>query len=123
VFGSIHKLPKKASYSRKLQERLPDEEETNGRPFQTDQWQAAMGLVDCTNPDAVKWYRDELNKMVDMGVDAFNTDFGEKIPAKDIVYHDGSDAALIHNYYTFLYNETVSDVLEKCRDKHDVPVC
>lgn len=49
-----------------------------------------MGLVDFTNPDAVKWYTDKLRTVLDCGVDCFKTDFGERIPV-DVVYHDGSD--------------------------------
>ena len=33
------------------------------------------------------------------GVDAIKTDFGERVPV-DVVWHDGSDPALMHNYYT-----------------------
>ena len=36
-----------------------------------------MGLVDFTNPQAVKWYQDKLKTLLDMGVDCFNTDFGD----------------------------------------------
>ncbi len=72
----------------------------NGDVWQTDMWQAGMGLVDFTNPEAVKWYQDKLKALLDMGVDCFKTDFGERIPVKDIAYHDGSDpvkdAQLLH---------------------------
>src|SRR5690606_20411559 len=71
---------------------------------------AGMGLVDFTNPAAVKWYQDELRKQLDLGVDCFKTDFGERIPT-DVVYHDGSDPEKMHNYYTYLYNKAVFDVL------------
>jgi alpha-D-xyloside xylohydrolase len=46
-----------------------------------------------------------------MGVDCFKTDFGERIPT-DVVYFDGSDPARMHNYYSYLYNKTVFEVLE-----------
>lgn len=84
---------------------------TNGDVWQTDLWQAGMGLVDFTNPDAVKWYQSKLKTLLDMGVDCFKTDFGERIPVKDIAYYDGSDPVKMHNYYTFLYNKTVFDLL------------
>ncbi|MBS6679370.1 MAG: alpha-xylosidase, partial [Clostridiales bacterium] len=64
---------------------------SNGDVWQTDMWQAGMGLVDFTNPEAVKWYQDKLKTLLDMGVDCFKTDFGERIPVKDIAYFDGSD--------------------------------
>lgn len=46
--------------------------------------------MDFTNPAAVSWYREKLQALIDMGVDCFKTDFGERIPA-DAVYFDGSD--------------------------------
>ena len=49
-----------------------------------------------------------------MGVDAFKTDFGERIPT-DVVYYDGSDPLKMHNYYTYLYNQTVFELLKEVR--------
>lgn len=84
----------------------------NGDTYQREEWQAGMGLVDFTNPDARRWYQDELVKLVKLGVDTFKTDFGERIPT-DVVYHDGSDPQRMHNYYTVLYNQAVFEVLEE----------
>ena len=86
----------------------------NGDVWQWDMWQPGMAIVDFTNPDACKWYEQKLEALLDMGVDCFKTDFGERIPT-DCVYHDGSDPVKMHNYYTYLYNKTVYDVI--CRKK------
>jgi len=83
----------------------------SGDVWQTDDWQAGMGIVDFTNPDACRWFSSKLRELVDMGVDCFKTDFGERIPT-DVVYHDGSDPVKMHNYYTYLYNKTVHEALE-----------
>ena len=83
----------------------------NGDVWQWDRWQAGMGIVDFTNPAACRWYGDKLRALVDMGVDCFKTDFGERIPT-DVVYFDGSDSVKMHNYYTYLYNKTVYEALE-----------
>jgi alpha-D-xyloside xylohydrolase len=83
----------------------------DGSIFQWDRWQAGMALVDFTNPDARSWYAGKLSALVDMGVDCFKTDFGERIPT-DVVYFDGSDPVRMHNYYTQLYNQTVFELLE-----------
>jgi alpha-D-xyloside xylohydrolase len=88
----------------------------DGSIYQTDQWQAGMAIVDFTNPDAVKWYTGYLKKLMDMGVDCFKTDFGEKIP-DDAVYFDGGDPQRHHNFYTYLYNKAVFELLEKKRGK------
>ena len=89
----------------------------DGSVWQTDMWQAGLGIVDFTNPGAVKWYQGKLQNLIDMGVDAFKTDFGERIPVRGIRYHDGSDPLKMHNYFTFLYNKAVFDVLEQNRGK------
>ena len=89
---------------------------TNGDVWQWDMWQPGMALVDFTNPEACRWYQDKLRDMLKMGVDCFKTDFGERIPV-NCVYHDGSDPKKMHNYYTYLYNKTVYDLLEEERGK------
>lgn len=86
----------------------------DGSPWQTNQWQPGMGIVDFTNPNARQWFSDKLDTLLDMGVDCFKTDFGERIPT-NVVYHDGSDPLRMHNYYTYLYNQTVFELLRKKR--------
>ncbi|MCI9212847.1 MAG: alpha-xylosidase [Ruminococcus sp.] len=88
---------------------------SNGDVWQSDLWQAGMGIVDFTNPAAAAWYQEKLKTLLDMGVDCFKTDFGERIPVKDIVYYDGSDPVKMHNYYPFLYNKAVFELLEQER--------
>lgn len=84
----------------------------NGDVWQCDLWQAGMACIDFTNPNAVKWYQDKLQTLIDIGVDCFKTDFGERIPT-NVVYFDGSDPEMMHNYYTHLYNKAVFALLEK----------
>lgn len=92
-----------------------------GNVFQWDRWQAGMGLVDFTNPKAVKWFQSKLEKLLDMGVDCFKTDFGERIPV-DVKYYDGSNPEKMHNYYTYLYNKCVFELLLKKRGHKDAVV-
>ncbi len=93
----------------------------NGDVWQCDLWQAGMGIVDFTNPDAAAWYQEKLKTLLDMGVDCFKTDFGERIPT-DVVYYDGSDPVKMHNYYTLLYNKTVFELLQRERKPTDAVV-
>ena len=86
----------------------------DGSVWQWDKWQSGMALVDFTNPEAVAWYQGKLRALLDMGVDCFKTDFGERIPT-DVVWHDGSDPERMHNYYTHLYNAAVFELLEEVR--------
>ncbi|SER51552.1 alpha-D-xyloside xylohydrolase [Gracilibacillus ureilyticus] len=84
----------------------------NGDVWQWDLWQAGMGIVDFTNPDACEWFQQKLKVLLDMGVDSFKTDFGERIPT-DVTYFDGSDPQKMHNYYAYKYNKVVFDLLKK----------
>lgn len=86
----------------------------DGSVWQWDMWQAGMGLVDMTNPAAVAWYQSKLRRLLGQGVDCVKTDFGERIPT-DVVWHDGTDPARMHNLYAELYNRAVHDVLVSVR--------
>ncbi|MDH6365331.1 alpha-D-xyloside xylohydrolase [Enterococcus sp. PF1-24] len=93
----------------------------NGDVWQWDKWQAGMAIVDFTNPEAVTWYVSKLKTLIDMGVDCFKTDFGERIPT-DAVYFNGADAEKMHNYYAYLYNEIVYNFLVEEKGKHEAVV-
>ena len=86
----------------------------DGTVWQWDRWQPGMAVVDFTNPQARDWFAAKLDALLEMGVDCFKTDFGERIPT-DVVYFDGSDPERMHNYYTLLYNRTVFELLRKRR--------
>lgn len=86
--------------------------------WQTDNWQSGMGLVDFTNPAATKWYTDKLRTLLEQGVDCFKTDFGERIPV-EVVYYDGSNSQAMHNYYTYLYNKAVFELLKEVKGEKE----
>jgi alpha-D-xyloside xylohydrolase len=90
----------------------------NGDVWQWDMWQPGMAIVDFTNPEACKWYGEKLEALIDMGVDCFKTDFGERIPT-EAVYYNGADPVKMHNFYTYMYNKTVYDVLVKKKGKKE----
>lgn len=90
----------------------------NGDVWQWDMWQPGLAIVDFTNEEACRWYQGKLEELLDMGVDCFKTDFGERIPT-DVVYANGADPVKMHNYYTYLYNKTVYEVLERKRGKEE----
>ena len=74
-------------------------------------WQPGMAIVDFTNPEACEWYASKIRALCDMGVTAIKTDFGERIPTK-VKYFSGEDPVKMHNYYTYLYNKLVFNVLK-----------
>jgi alpha-D-xyloside xylohydrolase len=93
----------------------------DGSVWQWDLWQPGMALVDFTSPAARAWYAGKLRALLDMGVDCFKTDFGERIPT-DVVYADGSDPERMHNYYTHLYNQTVFELLRRVKGEGEAVV-
>jgi alpha-D-xyloside xylohydrolase len=70
-----------------------------------------MAVVDFTNPEAATWYADQIKRLMDMGVDTFKTDFAERIPFRNVKYHDDSDPVRMHNYYALLYNKVVYEAV------------
>jgi alpha-D-xyloside xylohydrolase len=92
-----------------------------GDVWQWDKWQPGMAVVDFTNPEAREWYASKLNALLEVGVDCFKSDFGERIPT-DVEYFDGSDPERMHNYYTYLYNKTVFELLRKHRGEGEAIV-
>lgn len=94
----------------------------NGDVWQWDLWQAGNGFIDFTNPAAKKWYQDKLKELLDMGVDCFKTDFGERIPVDDVQFYDGSNPQQEHNYYTLQYNQAVYDIIAEVKGKKEAVV-
>jgi alpha-D-xyloside xylohydrolase len=93
---------------------------TNGDVWQWDLWQTGMGVVDFTNPEACEWFRKCLQKLFDMGVDSIKTDFGERIPTKNVQWFDKSvDPSRMHNYYAFIYNKLVFESVQQQFGKNE----
>lgn len=93
----------------------------DGSVRQWDHWQSGMGWVDFTNPEATKWWKEQLKDLLRQGVDAFKTDFGERVPT-DVVWHDGSDPMKMHNYYTHLYNKAAFEAIAEVHGEEEAIV-
>ncbi|MGG9983889.1 alpha-xylosidase [Lactiplantibacillus plantarum] len=94
----------------------------NGDVWQWNLWQAGNGFVDFTNPDAVAWYQSKLKELLNMGVDCFKTDFGERIPVDDVKFFDGSNPKQEHNYYTLQYNKAVYEAIKDVKGSEEAVV-
>lgn len=110
-FGDIESTLKRLHEDKGYLVRKP-----NGEVWQTDFWQAGRGLVDFTNPAAREWFKDKVKALLNQGVDAIKTDFGERIP-RDVVWYDGSPKLSMHNWYTQLYNQAVFEAIEETYGK------
>jgi alpha-D-xyloside xylohydrolase len=71
-----------------------------------------LAAVDFTNPSACEWWQAKLEKLLDMGVAVFKTDFGEQAPI-DGLYDDGRNGLEMHNLYPLIYNRTAFELTER----------
>lgn len=96
----------------------------SGDVYQRDFPQAGTAMIDFSNLVARGWFQKNLEDLIKLGVDTFETDFGEYAPTPDldyggkarregISYKNGLSPESMHNYYSFLYSEAVFEVLEK----------
>ncbi|MBG0813453.1 TIM-barrel domain-containing protein [Planomonospora sp. ID82291] len=84
----------------------------DGEVYVADSWHGsypACGIVDFTNPAAVEWFRGLLRPLLEQGVQVFKTDFAEGVP-HDAVAANGMTGTDLHNVYTLLFNDVVSEV-------------
>ena len=75
------------------------------------------GMLDLTNPEAVRFTKDVLIKknMLDLGVSGWMADFGEYLPV-DCVLHDG-DPAQLHNKWPVMWAKLNREAIEEYGDK------
>jgi alpha-D-xyloside xylohydrolase len=83
-----------------------------GEPYVAQLWgnyHPPVAVVDVTNPEAARWYREMLRVLLRQGIDVFKTDFGEGVAA-DAVAYNGMTGDELHNLYTLIYNDLVAGV-------------
>jgi alpha-D-xyloside xylohydrolase len=69
-------------------------------------------VLDFSNADAIRWYRDKIAALLRLGVAAIKVDFGEAAPQEGI-YASGQSGFYEHNYYPLRYNKVVADVTKE----------
>jgi alpha-D-xyloside xylohydrolase len=72
------------------------------------------GTIDYSNPDAVEWIAQQIAPLIDIGVAAIKTDFGEGAPT-DATYH-GVEGRAAHNAYPLLYNRAMMAAIDAVTD-------
>lgn len=71
------------------------------------------GMIDFTNPDAVKWWQSQISKVLDLGIDGFKLDDCELLP-DDAYLFNGKRGYEMKNY-PLLYCKSVHDLMQEKR--------
>lgn len=69
------------------------------------------GVLDVSNPAAVRWFQGYAGRAIDLGLSGWMHDFGEWLP-HDAVLSDGSDPRRAHNRYPERWQRAAREVLE-----------
>lgn len=87
----------------------------DGTPFLKDAWFSGSAVVDFTNPDAAKWWKDLHRPLLEMGVAGFKTDGGEGV-MPGMSFYNGKDGDEMHNIFPVLYNKTMHELMKEVAD-------
>lgn len=90
---------------------------TDGSVYHIKSTTFDAGMLDLTNPEAVRYTKDVLIKrnMLDLGMSGWMADFGEYLPA-DCVLHDG-DPKLLHNTWPVMWAKLNREAIEEYADE------
>jgi alpha-D-xyloside xylohydrolase len=80
----------------------------------TERGMGLCGIVDFTNREAARWYREKLDVQLALGADSFKPDFAEEIP-EDARFANGMTGAEMHNPYPLLYQQVCFEATKAAR--------
>ena len=89
----------------------------DGGVYQREEFEAGTAIIDFTNSEAVSWFKEQLRALIRTGADIFKPDFGERIPTEKegAVFFNKQDSEKMHNYYSYIYQKAVHEVLSEER--------
>ncbi len=70
--------------------------------------------LDFSNPEAREWWKKQIRKVLDLGIDGIKLDRGQTLPA-DAQFLSGADPAELHNYHAYLMCRTYWEALREAR--------
>jgi sulfoquinovosidase len=76
-----------------------------------------ISLLDCTNPRAVRFWKREVRRVLDLGFDGFMQDFGEEVLA-GMHFADGEDGLAMHNRYLVRFMQATRSELDAYARAH-----
>ena len=79
--------------------------------------QQNIALLDFTNPAAVRWWKGEVAKVLNLGFDGFMADFGEEVIA-DMHFHNRQTGVTMHNQYPILYAKATREAIDAYNRSH-----
>jgi alpha-D-xyloside xylohydrolase len=70
------------------------------------------GLIDFTNPAAVRWWEGRVIELLELGASGFMLDFGEQV-VDNMRFHDGRTGAQMHNAYPALMHKITREIADR----------
>ena len=98
-------VPKNRLFPEIIAKKLYVREAKGGLPYED-------AILDFSNPVTVRWYQNQLDSLLRMGVGAIKVDFGEAAPSLGI-YSSGTSGFYEHNLYPLRYNKAVAEITKK----------
>ncbi len=81
----------------------------------------AAGMIDLSNPKAVRWIKGIIQKeMLEIGAAGWMADFGEALPVEAQLY-DGTPALSAHNEYPTEWAQVNAEAVQEWNDSIDIP--
>ncbi|MBE0450290.1 MAG: alpha-glucosidase [Clostridia bacterium] len=91
-----------------------------GSPYHISATTFKAGIVDLTNPEAFKWYKNKIKEnMIDLGFSGWMADFGEYLPTDAVVYSSEAPEKL-HNAWPELWSKLNREIIDECGVQNEV---
>ncbi len=74
-------------------------------------------VIDLTNPAAVGWWKQRIDRGLDLGAEGFMLDFGEQV-LPGMHFHDGSTGVQMHNEYPVLVQRVTRQIVQEYEALH-----